>query len=231
MLPWRNELKFVCTDAELAVLRVRLKSLLPMDEHQDGDCYRIRSLYFDDLSDNAVAENAAGIDSRKKYRIRYYNDGTDRLRLEIKSKLHNKCHKDSCKISRERCDALLSGNLPQLLADDPAPLRELTVLGHTRLLQPRVIIEYERTAFVHPVGNVRITFDRNITACDRVQDFYEPYLNARPLQAPGVHVLEVKYDEFLPNHIAQALELSSLRQSSFSKYYLGRFAVLGGQPS
>ena len=231
MLPWRNELKFVCTDAELAVLRVRLSALMRMDENQTGDCYRIRSLYFDDLENAALNENAAGIDNRKKYRIRYYNDGTDRLRLEIKSKLHSKCHKDSCRISRDRCDELIAGGIPRTLADDPAPLKELTLLAATKLLKPRLIVEYERTAFVHPVGNVRITFDRNITSSDRVLDFYEPYLNARPLQAPGVHILEVKYDEFLPNHIAQALELSSLRQSSFSKYYLGRFAVQGGQPS
>ena len=230
MLPWRNELKFVCTDAELAVLRVRLSALMRMDENQHGDCYRIRSLYFDDMDDLAMQENAAGVDSRKKYRIRYYNDGSDRLRLEIKSKLHSKCHKDSCKISRQQCDDLLMGLLPPLSPNDPAPMRELSILAHTTRLAPRLIVEYERTAFVDPVGNVRITFDRNITASDRVQDFYEPFLNARPLLPPKVHVLEVKYDEFLPNHIAQALELSTFRQSSFSKYYLGRFAAWGGQP-
>ena len=43
-------------------------------------------------------------------------------------------------------------------------------------------------------------------------------------------VLEVKYDEFLPDTIAQQLEIGKLRKTAFSKYYLGRLAVRGEFP-
>lgn len=38
------------------------------------------------------------------------------------------------------------------------------------------------------------------------------------------HVLEVKYDELLPDHIAQLLELDTLTQTACSKYFLCRQA-------
>lgn len=38
----------------------------------------------------------------------------------------------------------------------------------------------------------------------------------------GKHVLEVKYDEFLPDFLYDVMNLGSLRQSAYSKYYLCR---------
>ena len=43
----------------------------------------------------------------------------------------------------------------------------------------------------------------------------------------GILGLEVKYDEVLPFTIAEQLEIGKLRQTAFSKYYLGRKAVIG----
>ena len=38
----------------------------------------------------------------------------------------------------------------------------------------------------------------------------------------GMHVLEVKYDEFLPDYIYKGIELENLQRTAFSKYYLCR---------
>ena len=51
-----------------------------------------------------------------------------------------------------------------------------------------------------------------------------------PILPTGMHVLEVKYDEFLPDMIARQIEIGKLRQTAFSKYYLGRLAVNGEFP-
>ena len=53
---YRNEWKYLVTDADLAVLGARLKVLLPMDKHQTGSAYAIRSLYFDDIKDSALTD-------------------------------------------------------------------------------------------------------------------------------------------------------------------------------
>jgi len=95
-------------------------------------------------------------------------------------------------------------------------------------MRPKAIIEYERTAFVCDSGNVRITFDRNIMASRSCTEFFNPSVPAMtPVLPTGMHVLEVKYDEFLPDYIAGTLELGNLQRTAFSKYYLGRKAING----
>lgn len=224
---YRNEWKYLVTDADLAVLGARLKVLLPMDSHQTGSSYAIRSLYFDDLRNSCLRENEAGVDDRRKYRLRLYNGSAERIQLEIKEKLHGKTHKSSCLVSAGECREIMAGRPPAIGAGTPAPRNLLSIAMRTAGMAPRVIVEYERTAFVGRSGNVRITFDRNISACVQLGSFLEPHVPLTPILPTGQHVLEVKFDEFLPDYVAQALELGKLRQTAFSKYYLSRLALPG----
>lgn len=224
---YRNEWKYLVTDADLAVLGARLKVLLPMDKHQTGSAYAIRSLYFDDLQNSCLRENEAGVDDRRKFRLRLYNGSSERIQLEIKEKLHGKTHKSSCLVSADECRRIMEGAAPPIGPGTPAPRNLLSVAMRTAGMAPKVIVEYERTAFVGRSGNVRITFDRNISACVQLGNFLEPKVHLTPILPAGQHVLEVKFDEFLPDYVAQALELGKLRQTAFSKYYLCRLALPG----
>ena len=68
---FRHELKLLCSAQDLAIVRARLKNLLPFDTHAgENGQYTIRSLYFDDYNDSCLRENEAGVDNRRKYRIR-----------------------------------------------------------------------------------------------------------------------------------------------------------------
>lgn len=203
------------------VLQHRLNAVMPYDAHGDKGSYRIRSLYFDDYRNSALRENESGVDNRKKFRIRVYDNVEDRISLEIKYKRWGKTHKDSCLISRELCEKILKGGRIPFEKNQPAPLNLLYTEMETKHLRPRIIIEYERTAFVYPAGNVRITFDRNISFSNRLGDFMEDSIALTPILDKGRHVLEVKYDEFLPDFIAQVLELNTLERTSFSKFYYG----------
>ena len=89
-------------------------------------------------------------------------------------------------------------------------------------LAPKVIVAYERTPFVYAPGNVRITFDRNIGSTTDLSGFFRENLPLRPVMPMGKHVLEVKYDEFLPDFLYDVMNLGSLRQSAYSKYYFCR---------
>ena len=92
----------------------------------------------------------------------------------------------------------------------------------TRLLLPKVIVTYDRIPFVYRAGNVRITFDKNITASKEISSFLEETYRQRPIMTYSQSVLEVKWDELLPLHIQEILQLDTLRWSTFSKYYLCR---------
>ena len=98
-------------------------------------------------------------------------------------------------------------------------------------MKPKIIVAYERTAYVHPSGNVRITFDRNIMGSRELNSFFDGHLSGLiPVLPTGYHVLEVKYDEMLPDVIAKQLEIGNLRRTAFSKYYLAGMAVRGEFP-
>lgn len=225
------ERKYIVSDSHLAVLAPRLKALMRPDIHQDGSSYEIRSLYFDNLTDQCMSENESGIDHREKFRIRIYGPDSELIRLEIKKKFRSLTRKESCTISRSDCELLIKDSFPFSLASH-APFNQLQLQRRCCLLKPKIIIAYERTAFVYPVGNVRVTFDRNIRASKMCSQFLEHAVDGWiPVLPSGVHILEVKYDEFLPEAIAQQLELHELRQSSFSKYYLGRLAAAGSFPT
>ena len=228
MLEYRNELKFVCTEYDLEILKHRLQCLMKYDKHQNGKSYKIRSLYFDDYYRTAFAENEAGVDLRKKFRIRIYDDLRELIRLEIKYKIRGKTKKESCLISTDMCNALINGEKILFDKNYPEPLKLLYIEMKTKNLKPSIIIEYERTAFTYKLGNVRITLDKNISYSNDINKFLDYRVNLTPIQRKGEHVLEVKYDEFLPDYIAQVLELGNLERTTFSKFYLGKSLSIGG---
>lgn len=226
-MEFRVENKYLVTDRDLALIAGRLRAVMHYDEHQHDGCYEIRSLYFDDEYDRCMDENEAGIDRRRKYRVRTYGADPSVIHLEIKEKQSGKTKKQSCDLLRGEAEGLMDGSLP-LAFDERAPLNLLQMKMRCERMRPKAIIAYERTAFVYPAGNVRITFDRNIAASRRCEDFLQPTMSGLvPVLPGGVHILEVKYDELLPPFLAACLETGCLTQTAFSKYYLGRLAMEG----
>ena len=219
---FRNELKYVCTEGELQIISARICHLCKRDPHVgEQGIYSIRSVYFDDFRNSCLQENENGNDPREKFRIRIYNADDSRITLECKKKEHTMTHKDSCPLTREQYAQIIEGSYMPKDADAPL-LRRFAVQLHSRMLRPKVIVAYERTPFVYEIGNVRITFDRNIGSTTNIAGFFDKNLPLRPIMNKGEHILEVKYDEFLPEHLYGALNLANLRQSAFSKYALCR---------
>lgn len=219
---YRNELKYVCSEGELQIIQARIRHLCRPDPHAGPTgIYNIRSIYFDDLEDRCFYENENGTDPREKFRIRSYNASDRRITLECKRKERTMTNKESCLLTREQFNLILEGKLPAA-ASDSALLRRFCALQAQTGLMPKVIVAYERTPFVYAAGNVRITFDRNIGSTTQLGGFFDPYLPQRPVMPAGKHILEVKYDEFLPDFLYEVMNLGSLRQTTFSKYYLCR---------
>lgn len=224
---YRNELKYICTEAELRILESRIKTLCKRDPHVGPTgTYDIRSIYFDDIEDSCYMDNEAGTDPRAKFRIRIYNGDDSRISLEKKSKSHGMTHKDAVMLTKAQFDGIMSGQPRDLFNKSGSPLlNEFEMLMYSRGLAPKVIVAYERTPFVYHAGNVRITFDRNIGHSTNLKTFFDDKLPLKPVLANGTHVLEVKYDELLPCFIYEALSLENLQYTNFSKYYLSRAKI------
>lgn len=219
---YRVEDKYCCSPTELLALQNRIGAVLQSDANENGpDGYSIISLYFDDLTDSCYQDTLDGHEVRDKYRIRIYNNSLEEIRLEVKQKKDSRIRKRSKSISREQMYMLMDGQCiaNEASADDPATLFNIAI--RTRRLRPKVIVAYERKAYVFEPGNSRITFDRNIRASNRIEHFGEKNIVYDLLREQDA-VLEVKYDEFIPGFLLQLLELGNMQQSAFSKYQLCR---------
>lgn len=219
---YRVEDKYNCTATELITLQSRMEAVLRPDENEGGpEGYSITSLYFDDFEDSCLQDTEDGVNLRNKYRIRIYNDALDVIKLEVKTKRDNRIMKRSRSISIAEMKKLINGECIEDSAsgEDPATLFNLAI--KTRGLRPRVIVAYERKAYVYEPGNVRITFDRNVRASDRVEEFGKKNISYDFLREYD-KVLEVKYDEFIPDFLLQLLELGNMQQSAYSKYQMCR---------
>lgn len=190
--------------------------------------YTIRSLYFDDYHNTCYYDNLSGVDPREKFRIRIYDANTSFIRLELKQKQRGMIRKLSCPMDAELCRKLMKGEMTKLTKAEEPLYRKLFIEQNTRLLKPKVIVEYDRVPYVYRDGNVRVTFDTNIRSSVDIGSFLDGKIATRPVMETGYHVLEVKFDEFIPDFIHHAIQMDKLRQTAYSKYCLCRKYNLRG---
>lgn len=221
-LPARHELKYYIQQAELDVLRARLLPALDLDPHCRRGPYKIRSLYFDDAFDTALRDKESGVLHRDKYRIRFYNNLTDVIYLERKRKQGDLIQKSSVRITPRLCEKLVEGD-PRGLQTAQSPLiRDMFLMMRTRLLRPKVIVDYYREAYVYPVGDVRITFDTRLRTGLSSVDLFDPDIPTVCPHDRDVEILEVKFNSYLPDFISALLAGLSAERSAISKYVLAR---------
>ena len=171
-------------------------------------------------------ENENGDDPRAKYRIRIYNGSSDIISLELKRKERSKTLKQSNRITFEQAKMLCEGKYLTNIPSEQNLVKGLCANMMIHKMKPVVIVEYERIPYVYKDGNVRITFDMNISSSTAIDSFFERVIPKRPILPVGMHLLEVKFDEFLPDNIYRGLQIDNLQQTTFSKFYLCRKFML-----
>lgn len=214
---FRHELKQEITYADMIILRQRLKSVMQMDVHASDGKYTIRSIYFENGNDKVLREKLDGINVRDKYRIRYYNDDSSLIHLEKKSKINGLCLKNSVRISKEETEAILSGDNSKMANHKEPLVRELYLHMKQEGLRPKTIVDYTREPFVFGPGNVRVTMDSNIRTGMHSIDFFNASCVTVPIENNPI-ILEVKWDDFLPDIIKDLIQLNGGQAESFSKY-------------
>ncbi len=215
-LKFRHECKHEISYSDMLALRQRLRAVAMPDPNAKGGSYHIRSLYFDNIEDKALREKLDGVNCREKYRIRLYNGDTSLIRLEKKSKLNGLCSKEDAVLTAEEADRIVHGDTDWMSCDSRQLVAELHSRMNSQGLRPKTVVDYLREPFVYPVGNVRVTLDYDIRTGLCCTDFLNPDLVTVP--AGEEIILEVKWDEFLPSVIRDAVQLGNTRTAAFSKY-------------
>ena len=227
---FRHEFKYIEPEINLIGIQSRLCVLMKKDPHVGANgFYSIRSLYFDDYGDSYLTRNIDGVDERIKWRIRIYNCNTGHISLERKIRKSDLIKKQACPIDLGTYKKIINRGA-EISESNPALLNMFIREIKTEALAPATVVEYERWPFVSSGGGVRVTIDRNIRSSCEFDDFLSgEAIASRPLLPRGCNLIEVKYDTFLPDHIAHAVEHGRMRRETFSKYYLARKFPHGGR--
>jgi len=220
MRKYRNEIKFVINKDSAEILKKKLSLLMDVDSNSsmDDNSYLIRSLYFDDLYSNAYYEKIDGVEYRKKYRIRLYNNDASFIRLECKYKHENKTSKDQILIEKSICDRIIDGNIEDLNISEDNLLTKFVMDYRLKNLMPSIIVDYKRLAFTYPVSDVRVTFDSKIRSGRYNYNLYDEDLQTYKVIDDNEVVLEVKFNEILPEQIAIVLSTVPMIRQAFSKF-------------
>ena len=221
-MPARHELKYYVNAAEIAALRMRLFPVMELDSHCKNGPYAIRSLYFDDAYDSAYYDKMDGVMHRDKYRIRIYNYSDDVIFLERKRKVGDLIQKSSVRITRRLAERLIAGDPRGLQTSQNELMQDMFVQMRTKLLRPKVIVDYMREAWTHPVEDVRITLDMQLKTGLRSVDLFNPDILTVSPHDRDVEILEVKYNRAMPAHIAGLLHGLNTDRSAISKYVICR---------
>ncbi len=223
-MDFRSELKHYINYQDYLIIRSKISNFLTLDKnvYKDSFEYKIRSLYFDNFNNKVLEEKLLGLNKRDKFRIRLYNDDDSFIRLEKKSKINGLCKKISCSITKDEVLSIINNDIDFLMKSDKPLFQDLYIKMKTEFLKPKTIVDYEREAYVYKIGNVRITFDKNLRTGIVSNDIFSKELcTISPINKDYI-VLEVKYDEFLPEFILNLIQLGERSKTSISKYALCR---------
>lgn len=215
----RHEIKHFINTSDYFTLRSRLQHIARLDSFAGSDgTYQVRSLYFDTPDNQELMKKIDGVSKREKFRLRFYNHDPSFIRLEKKSKINGLCRKEKTAISKKQCERLLRNDLDWLFSSGDALLQEFYAKIKHRLLRPKTVVDYSREAYIYEPGNVRITIDSHLRSGLFSRKFLADDLPTVAIIPDGKAVLEVKFDDFLPELICDIIQTNERRSGSFSKY-------------
>ncbi len=221
MIGARNELKFYINSADAHRLNSRFHIALRKDDHTpDRGAYHIRSLYFEDPLSSAYFDKINGLEKRAKYRIRFYNRDLSYIRLEKKEKIGKKSFKAFETISLAKACALIKRK-PDVFSAGGALEEEISNKILSEGFRPLLFVDYYRSAFLHPFGNVRITIDTWVSASAFRNELDEKTFSVPAIES-GKAILEIKYDSDFPPYLSKLLYDIPKIPCAISKFCLCR---------
>jgi hypothetical protein len=234
----RYEKKYLVPNTQLNALRERLLPFLRPDSFAGIEKfgypeYTVRSIYFDSFDKKSIDEKIAGVEERKKLRIRAYDELNEKAQvfLEVKKKLGNRIYKNRSLIPFSKTsDFLLFG--PDEITRSALEQKEqlddaMRFMYHLKKnnMSPLNLIIYDREAYHGKFNSdLRITLDKNIRSAIYPK-LSELFSEENCTYVWEDHfILEVKYfDPPMPGFVKTIIEDFKLQTQALSKYTEGYF--------
>ena len=198
--------------------------LLTKRFHRKYEKRIVNSLYFDDLNFSSYKDNVDGNTHRLKTRIRWYNDNSDFINLEIKNKNGFLGWKDTIKLKniynieeniRNYSNSQLENNLKKILKKNMFPiiktkyLREYYEYGHGNI---RATIDTQ-VEFFSIKKNFKINFDKEI------MEFKYPVSNDQLFRECIIPKNNFRFQKFSKYVVGVSLLSRNLLVWGLNKYY------------
>jgi hypothetical protein len=199
---------------------------------QNNYSYEVRSLYFDSSFRHSLLEKRDGIGIRRKLRIRYYPDyrkgEQEFVFIEIKKKINDNVAKSRVYVPLEKALSILDNNHPEAknfyktaTAQDKSTLKEIWFLNKKYNLKPICIVSYKRQPFLSKVEKTfRLTFDTNVVVRNYNFDLHNGG-GSKFIVPQAVCIMEVKFNNFIPNWAIKIIHKNDCIQYKISKYAAG----------
>ncbi len=231
----RFEFKYVLPLRRRNDVEAHLRYFLELDpfvRDRPDHKYSVRSLYYDTAVYSAFHDKIDGLHTRKKFRVRTYNDdatGDAPYFLEVKGRHNNLVFKHRTAIPAGDWIASsgdrLSSNIINT-ADRSNVLDQFSYEYFQRRIRPIALIDYKRRPYVSRYdSSFRLTFDEQLTCFKANKMFPEDVAQERHIK-PGYTVMEVKFHHHLPSWFHRVIQAHQLRRVSISKICSG-MEVLG----
>lgn len=221
----RYELKYYINFIDYFNISSIISKIFLKDPNNDKNgAYHIRSLYFDNKSNQDYHKKIDGVEKRKKFRIRIYNLNSSPIKLEIKNKFNNYIIKKSLNINTDDANEIISGNYNNLLNYKDA----VAVNAYKEFLKdfyrPVILIDYKREAYNYDLNQIRINFDSQIKKREiNLSNLYINDNNTFPVLKNDKIIMEIKFNGCLPTWIKNLLQLPRFERCAISKYTLSRY--------
>ncbi|AQS52411.1 hypothetical protein BW727_100001 [Jeotgalibaca dankookensis] len=218
----RVELKHHINYFQYVSLSHKLANVLIEDAHNGDRGYVVRSLYFDDYKNSDFYEKLAGLENRKKIRLRVYSPTDKKAKLEIKRKYGDSQEKKTVLIDKADAEELIKQNYEVLRKYESETARSIYHIMKLNRMKPVVLIEYRRKAFIHPMNSIRITLDNDIRSNEINFGLFDEKVVLIPTDDYDTNILEIKYNNFIFKYITDIFAPLDLERQSYSKYMIGR---------
>jgi hypothetical protein len=211
----RRELKYILTREQAALLRQAMAGHMEPDQFGRTT---IASLYYDTPDYRLIRASLEKPAFKEKLRLRSYGRATESspVFLELKRKSLGIVYKRRVRTTVNGAVRFLRGEIDR--PDDSQISRELAAFrNYYGSLRPSCMIIYDRTAYVEPDGELRLTIDENPRYRTWDLDLTRP-TDGTLLLEEGCSILELKVQSALPLWLSHALCEAQICKTSFSKY-------------
>jgi SPX domain protein involved in polyphosphate accumulation len=254
----RIEQKYIVQKQYYIEVKAEIKKHMELYFPQPNTVYTLnRSIYFDSPDFTFLKQHLAGLDDRRKIRIRAYAPNgkwSDEVFLECKYKQQGDSRKNRLRIGPNAFKALTQSSKPELPIDDElfqyntdiphddvvTQAKLLNYIFIMNQLRPVVDIIYKRYAY-QDGEDLRVTIDQNISplalltpSVNVIQDIKNQGLwdKFHDLGTKYTNhddfIMEVKHIDKKPDWIKSIIDQLNLEDVAFSKYVWSMYQIIEG---